>query len=112
METLVRAILPSSKKLRWTGRVLSGLAAVFLLMDGAMKLGKPAVVVGSDPPDWDIQESDIVGIRHPAACLHRGVCCPPDIDCRRDLAHGGTSAEPLRGQVRVGNGWFNARYCR
>ena len=34
-----------SKKLRWTGRVLSGLAAVFLLMDGAMKLGKPAVVV-------------------------------------------------------------------
>jgi hypothetical protein len=29
----------------WTGRVLSGAAVLFLLMDGAMKLAKPAVVV-------------------------------------------------------------------
>lgn len=29
----------------WTGRVLSGLSALFLMVDGAMKLFKPAVVV-------------------------------------------------------------------
>jgi hypothetical protein len=30
---------------RWTGLVMSGLPALFLLVDGVMKLFKPAVVV-------------------------------------------------------------------
>jgi hypothetical protein len=34
-----------SKGMRWTGRVLSGVAALFLLMDGVMKLPKPDFVV-------------------------------------------------------------------
>ena len=34
-----------SKKMLWTGRVISGLVAAFLLMDGVMKLFKPAFVV-------------------------------------------------------------------
>ena len=34
-----------SKKMLWTGRILSFLAALFLLFDGAMKLVKPAPVV-------------------------------------------------------------------
>ena len=34
-----------SKKMIWTGRILSGLSALFLLFDGAMKLVKPAPVV-------------------------------------------------------------------
>lgn len=34
-----------SKAPLWTGRVLSGLPALFLLMDGAMKIPKPAFVV-------------------------------------------------------------------
>jgi len=37
--------IPESKAMRWTGRVLSALPALFLLMDGAMKLVKPEVVV-------------------------------------------------------------------
>ena len=34
-----------SKKSLWVGRIVSGLPALFLLVDGAMKLVKPAVVV-------------------------------------------------------------------
>ncbi|QSQ19514.1 DoxX family protein [Pyxidicoccus parkwayensis] len=34
-----------SKAQLWTGRILSGIAALFLLMDGVMKLVKPAPVV-------------------------------------------------------------------
>lgn len=33
------------KSMLWTGRILSGLPALFLLFDGAMKLVKPTVVV-------------------------------------------------------------------
>lgn len=36
---------PVSKKTLWIGRVISGLPALFLLMDGVMKLFKPVVVV-------------------------------------------------------------------
>jgi hypothetical protein len=34
-----------SKKMLWTGRIISALPVLFLLMDGVMKLFKPAVVV-------------------------------------------------------------------
>ena len=34
-----------SKGRMWTGRILSGLAILFLLMDGVMKLFKPAAVI-------------------------------------------------------------------
>ena len=36
---------PVSKKMPWTGRIVSALLALFLLMDGVMKLVKPPVVV-------------------------------------------------------------------
>src|SRR6266481_953074 len=36
---------PVSKKLLWTGRIISGLPALFLLVDGVMKLVKPDPVV-------------------------------------------------------------------
>jgi hypothetical protein len=36
---------PISSKMLWAGRILSGLPALFLLVDGAMKLVKPAPVV-------------------------------------------------------------------
>ena len=35
----------TSKKMLWAGRIISGLPALFLLIDGAMKLVKPAPVV-------------------------------------------------------------------
>lgn len=45
----------------WTGRVLAGLVSAFLLLDGAMKLFKPAVVVKATL-ELGYPESSIVGI--------------------------------------------------
>jgi hypothetical protein len=39
-------MMPSSQRL-WASRIMGGLPAVFLLVDGGMKLFKPAVVVES-----------------------------------------------------------------
>ncbi len=39
--------VPVSKKSLWAGRIISTLPALFLLVDGAMKLVKPEVVVKS-----------------------------------------------------------------
>ena len=36
---------PTSKSMLWTGRIISALPVLFLLMDGVMKLLKPRVVV-------------------------------------------------------------------
>lgn len=45
----------------WTGRILSSLAVLFFLMDGGMKLAKPAAVVKATT-QLGYPESDIVGI--------------------------------------------------
>lgn len=45
----------------WAGRILSGLAALFLLWNGVMKLLKPAIVVKATL-DLGYPESDILGI--------------------------------------------------
>ena len=37
--------VPVNTKALWAGRILTGLAALFLLLDGAMKLVKPAPVL-------------------------------------------------------------------
>jgi hypothetical protein len=37
--------VPVSQKTRWGGRIMSGLPALFLLVDGVMKLVKPTPVV-------------------------------------------------------------------
>jgi DoxX-like family len=50
-----------SKKRLWAGRSLSGLAALFCLMDGGMKLFKPRVVVEATL-QLGYPESAIVGI--------------------------------------------------
>jgi len=46
---------------RWTGRVLSGLAVLFLTFDGVMKLVKPAFVVDATK-ELGYPESSIVAI--------------------------------------------------
>jgi len=41
----VRQSAPTSKPMIWTGRIMSGLAAAFMLFDGIVKLFKPSFVV-------------------------------------------------------------------
>ena len=43
--TLDNQAVHASKKMHWTGRIVSALPVLFLLVDGAMKLAKPEVVV-------------------------------------------------------------------
>jgi hypothetical protein len=50
-----------SKTQLWAGRIMSGLAALFLLWDGVMKLLKPAIVVKATR-ELGYPESEIVGI--------------------------------------------------
>ena len=50
-----------SRKRMWTGRVLTGLSAAFLVLDGGMKLFKPPVVVQATK-QLGYPESTIVGI--------------------------------------------------
>jgi hypothetical protein len=45
MNTKDNAMAPVSKGRLWTGRIMSGLPVLFLLMDGVMKLMKPEFVV-------------------------------------------------------------------
>src|SRR5712664_2087984 len=52
---------PTSKKMLWTGRVISALPVLFLLMDGVMKLFKPRVVVEATV-QLGYPESVIVGL--------------------------------------------------
>src|ERR1700676_1216230 len=52
---------PASKSRLWAGRILTALAAAFLLFDGVMKLVKPPVVVKATV-ELGYPESTIVGI--------------------------------------------------
>ncbi len=45
MSSTLKAAPPASRKQLWTGRILSAIPVLFLLMDGIMKLAKPAPVV-------------------------------------------------------------------
>ena len=64
-ETLVGSSVedrrPVSHRQLWSGRIISGLAALFLLIDGIMKLLRPAAVVKATR-ELGYPESDIVGI--------------------------------------------------
>ena len=51
-----------SKKSIWAGRILSGFAVLFFLMDSIMKFFKPAVVVDATVRKLGYPESDIIGI--------------------------------------------------
>jgi len=52
---------PVSKKALWAGRIVTALPALFLLMDGVMKLFKPAVVVDATVK-LGYPESAIIGM--------------------------------------------------
>ena len=60
MQTITQTV-PVSKSRLWTGRILTTLAAAFLLFDGVMKLVKPPFVVKATL-ELGYPESSIVGI--------------------------------------------------
>jgi DoxX-like family len=97
-----------SKKVLWTGRILSGLAVLFFLMDGVMKLFKPSFVVEATVrlgyPESDIVAIGIILVACTLLYIISRTCILGAILLTGYL--GGAVAS----QVRVGAGWFNVLF--
>jgi DoxX-like family len=98
-----------SKKLVWTGRTLSGLVALFFLIDGVMKLWKPSVVVAATR-QLGYPESDIVGIGVLLlACTLTYIF--PRTSILGAILLTGYMGGAVASQFRAGNGWFNVMFA-
>jgi DoxX-like family len=97
-----------SKKLLWAGRIFSGLAVLFLLVDGTMKLWKPAVVIEATR-QLGYPEAAIAGIG-----LILLTCTLLYVVPRTSILGAilltGYLGGAVASQVRVGNGWFNVLF--
>jgi hypothetical protein len=99
----------TSKKLVWTGRTLSGLVALFFLIDGVMKLWKPSVVVAATR-QLGYPESDIVGIGVLLlACTLTYIF--PRTSILGAILLTGYMGGAVASQFRAGNGWFNVMFA-
>jgi hypothetical protein len=98
-----------SKKLLWTGRIASGLAALFFLMDGVMKLFKPAVVVEATR-QLGYPESDIIGIGV-LLLICTLLYLFPRTSILGAILLTGYMGGAVASQVRIGAGWFNVAFA-
>jgi hypothetical protein len=99
----------TSKMLVWTGRTLSGLVALFFLIDGVMKLWKPSVVVAATR-QLGYPESDIVGIGVLLlACTLTYIF--PRTSILGAILLTGYMGGAVASQFRAGNGWFNVMFA-
>ena len=92
----------------WTGRILSGLAVAFFLLDGVMKLFKPAFVVEANR-QLGYPETDIVGI----GCLL--LACTllyvfPRTSILGAILLTGYLGGAVASKVRIGAGWFDVMF--
>ena len=98
-------LIPVTRTHVWTGRVISGLAVAFLLVDGAMKLWKPAPVMEATR-QLGLPDSDIVGIGVlllVCTLLH----LVPRTAIFAAVLLTGYLGGAVATQLRAGNGWFN-----
>ena len=97
-----------SNGLLWAGRVVSGVAVAFFLVDGGMKLWKPAVVLEANR-QLGYAESNIVGIGVLLlACTLLYVF--PRTSIIGAILLTGYLGGAVASQLRVGNGWFNVLF--
>ena len=97
------------KKLVWTGRIVSGLAVLFFLVDGGMKLWKPAVVVEATR-QLGYPESEITGIGVVLlACAILYVF--PSTSIVGAILLTGYMGGAVASQMRIGAGWFNVGFA-
>jgi hypothetical protein len=98
-----------SKKLLWAGRIVSGLAVLFFVVDGVMKLLKPVAVVEATR-QLGFPESDIVGIGVLLlTCTLLYVF--PRTSVLGAIALTGYMGGAVASQVRVRAGWFNVAFA-
>ena len=95
---------PVSKKMLWTGRIISALPALFLLLDGSMKLVKPAPVVEATVR-LGYPESVILGLGIVLIACTVLYLIPRTIILGAILLTGYLGGA-VATHVRVGEGWF------
>lgn len=102
-----RTAIPNAQV--WAGRIMSGLAALFLLWDGVMKLLKPAVVVKATR-DLGYPESHIAGIGVVLlACTV--VYLLPRTSVLGAILLTGYLGGAIASQVRAQASWFNVVFA-
>src|ERR1700730_3735486 len=97
-----------SKKSLWAGRIVSGFAVLFFVMDGVMKLFKPAFVVEATV-HLGYPESDIVGIGV-LLLASTTLYLVPRTSILGAILLTGYLGGAAATQVRAEAGWFNV--CR
>lgn len=97
-----------SKTFPWPGRILSGLAVLFCVMDGTMKLFKPAFVLEANR-QLGYPESDIVGIGV-LLLTCTALYIVPRTSILGAVLLTGYLGGAVASQVRAGNGWFNVAF--
>jgi hypothetical protein len=97
-----------SKSSLWTGRILTGLATLFMVMDGGLKLFKPRFVVEATVK-MGYPESTIVGIGIALlACTLLYVI--PRTSVLGAILLTGYLGGAVASNVRAGTGWFNTLF--
>jgi hypothetical protein len=97
-----------TRKRHWAGRIVSGLATLFMLMDGIIKLFKPSFVVESTVR-LGYPESQIVGIGVVLiACTVLYVI--PRTTILGAILLTGYLGGAVASNVRAGQGWFNVLF--
>src|ERR1700736_3210503 len=98
-----------SKKLLWTGRIASGLAALFFLMEGVMKLFKPAVVIEATRQlGYPASAIMCIGVLLLVCTL---LYLFPRTSILGSILLTGYMGGAVASQVRFGAGWFNVAFA-
>jgi hypothetical protein len=98
-----------SRRQVWTGRVLSGLVSAFFVMDGVMKLLKPAPVVQATL-QLGYPESTIVGIGI-VLLVCTVLYLMPRTSALGAILLTGYLGGAVASQLRVGATWFNILFA-
>src|SRR6266702_1700059 len=94
-----------SKPMQWTGRILSSVAVLFMLMDGVMKLFRPSFVVQASA-QMGYPESTLFGIGF-ALLICTVLYVIPRTSILGAILLTGYLGGAVASQVRVSAGWFN-----
>ena len=92
----------------WAGRLVSGLPALFLLVDGAMKLAKPAIVV-----ETTVKLGYAESVIFPLGIVLLACTSVYVIPCTSVLGAillTGYLGGAVATHVRAGNGWFTMSF--
>lgn len=108
-ESSAKDVRPIPRKIAWTGSILSGVVALFLFVDGAMKLWKPAVVLEATRQlGYPEAQITVIGALLLACTL---LYVFPRTSIFGAILLTGYLGGATASQVRIGAGWFNVTFA-